>query len=191
MSDVEIAPEKELAQQHRRRIGRRIAIGLAIVLVAGFLIPNEPVIPVTGATASDWNPDSFWYEPWGISGVHKGIDIFGTREQDVVASTGGIVLFRGSVSRGGNVVVVLGPRWRVHYYAHLGDLDDTAGRFVASGTRLGSVGDSGNALGKQPHLHYAIVTLIPYPWRITTDTQGWKRMFYLDPGEQLEEPGLD
>ena len=187
MSDLEIAPDEEIAKRPHTRIGRRIGIVFAIVLLAGFLIPNKPVIPVTGATAADWHPDSFWYEPWGVSGVHKGIDIFGTREQDVVASTGGVVLFRGSVARGGNVVVVLGPRWRVHYYAHLGDLDSSAGRFVSSGARLGSVGDSGNALGKQPHLHYAIVTLIPYPWRITTDTQGWKRMFYLDPGEQLED----
>ncbi len=171
----------------RRRIARRIAAVSVVVTIAGFLIPENPVIPVTGATSADWNEESFWYEPWGVSGVHKGIDIFGTREQDVVASTGGIVLYSGTVSRGGNVVVVLGPRWRVHYYAHLGDVDETAGRFVTSGTRLGSVGDSGNALGKQPHLHYAIVTLIPYPWRITTDSQGWKRMFYLDPGEQLQE----
>ncbi len=187
VSDPETAPVEEIGERPRKRIGRRIAAVAAAVIVAGFLIPQDPIIPVTGATSADWNPETFWYEPWGISGVHKGIDIFGTREQDVVASTGGIVLYSGSVSRGGNVVVVLGPRWRVHYYAHLGDIDDTAGRFVSSGTRLGSVGDSGNALGKQPHLHYAIVTLIPYPWRITTDTQGWKRMFYLDPGELLPE----
>ncbi len=171
----------------RRRIGRRVAAVLLLILVAGFLIPESPVIPVTGATSADWHAESFWYEPWGASGVHKGIDIFGTLEQDVVASTGGIVLYRGTVSRGGNIVVVLGPRWRVHYYAHLGEIDDSAGRFVASGDRLGSVGDSGNAAGKPPHLHYTIVTLVPYPWRITTGTQGWKRMFYLDPGERLPD----
>ena len=172
----------------RRRIVRRIGFALATILVAGFLIPQDPAIPVTGATSADWNPESFWFEPWGASGVHKGIDVFGTGEQDVVASTGGVVLYRGTVSRGGNVVVILGPRWRVHYYAHLGDIDGTAGRLVSGGTRLGSVGDSGNAAGKPPHLHYAIVTLLPYPWRITTDTQGWKRMFYLDPGEDLQDP---
>ena len=165
----------------RRRLVRRIALVLAAVLLAGFLIPESAVVPVVGATSADWNEDSFWYEPWGVSGVHKGIDIFGERGQDVVASTGGIVLFRGSISRGGNVVVVLGPRWRFHYYAHLEEIDDDAGLWVSGGTRIGSVGDSGNAAGKQPHLHYTMLTMIPYPWLVTSETQGWKRMFYLDP----------
>ena len=164
---------------------------ISAVVFGGFLLPNDPAIPVTGATSADWNAESFWFEPWGASGVHKGIDIFGTRDQDVVASTGGIVLYRGTISRGGNIVVVLGPRWRVHYYAHLDEIDDDAGLFVSNGERLGNVGDSGNAVGRQPHLHYAIVTLIPYPWRATTGTQGWKRMFYLDPSEQLRGQGQD
>ena len=120
-----------------------------------------------------------------MSGVHKGIDIFGTREQDVVASTGGIVLYRGMISRGGNIVVVLGPRWRVHYYAHLDEIDDSAGRFVSSGTVIGTVGNSGNAAGKPSHLHYTLVSAIPYPWRMDSDTQGWKKMFYLDPTARL------
>lgn len=174
-----------LDQSRGRKVARRFGLALAIVLFAGFLIPEDVVIPVTGATSADWHPDSFWYEPWGASGVHKGIDIFGTGEQDVVASTAGIVLFRGTVERGGNVVVILGPRWRLHYYAHLGDIEDSLGRFVAGGARLGNVGNSGNAMNTPPHLHYSILTLIPYPWRITGGTQGWKRMFYLDPTARL------
>ena len=191
LSGIETTSEEELSDRPRRRIGRRIGLLALAVIVAGFLIPEDPVIPVTGASSADWNAESFWYEPWGVSGVHKGIDIFGTTDQDVVASTGGIVLYRGTISRGGNIVVVLGPRWRVHYYAHLDQIDDEAGWWVSSGTRLGNVGDSGNAVGKQPHLHYTIVTLIPYPWRATTGTQGWTRMFYLDPGEQLRERPQD
>jgi hypothetical protein len=47
------------------------------------------------------------------------------------------------------------------------------------------VGDTGNARGKPPHQHYAVLSVIPYPWRIDGATQGWKKMFYLDPGEIL------
>jgi murein DD-endopeptidase MepM/ murein hydrolase activator NlpD len=47
------------------------------------------------------------------------VDIFAKEGTRVVASTTGIVLFTGEVRRGGNVVVVLGSKWRVHYYAHL------------------------------------------------------------------------
>ncbi|MGZ4954639.1 MAG: hypothetical protein ACXV8Q_05960 [Methylobacter sp.] len=49
---------------------------LFIGLAVGFLIPVSHQIPVAGATATDWNPASFWYYPWGRSGTHKGIDIF-------------------------------------------------------------------------------------------------------------------
>jgi len=36
---------------------------------------------VLGATPKDWNHATFWYEPWGKSGVHKGIDIFGKKKR--------------------------------------------------------------------------------------------------------------
>jgi len=41
----------------------------------------------------------------------------------------------------------------------------TSFSLVNQNTIIGSVGDSGNAKGKPPHLHYSIVTLIPYLWR--------------------------
>lgn len=138
------------------------------------------------ATTADWNKDAFWYEPWGASGVHKGIDIFAPAGQPVVAATGGVVLYSGTLRVGGEVIAVLGPKWRVHYYAHLQSRNTAAGRFVSQGEAIGSVGDSGNATGKPAHLHYSVVTVLPYPWRVTRDTQGWRRMFYLDPAEQFE-----
>ncbi|UXH77159.1 M23 family metallopeptidase [Roseateles amylovorans] len=163
---------------------RRTVIALSSLLalvVAGYLIPEATVIPVGGAAASDWNPKSFWFEPWGKSGVHKGIDIFARQGRPVVATTGGIVLYQGSLDLGGHVVAVLGPKWRIHYYAHLAEPSD-APLFVARGERIGSVGTSGNAAGKPPHLHYAVLSVVPLPWRFSTATQGWKRMFFLDPG---------
>ena len=56
---------------------------------------------------------------------------------------------------------------------------------VGSGEIVGAVGDSGNAAGKQPHLHYSIISMLPYPWLMTTETQGWKKMFVLNPHEYL------
>ncbi len=73
---------------------------------------------------------------------------------------------------------------RVHYYAHMDQLF-VSGGLVSRATPIGSVGASGNAAGKPPHLHYTILTLVPYPWRFSRGPQGWKKMFYLDPGEEL------
>ena len=163
---------------------RRWLLALAVLLLLPFVVPEQPRIPVEGATTRDWNPQSFWYEPWGKSGVHKGIDIFAPKGRPVLSATWGIVVFRGELGMGGKVVAVLGPKWRLHYYAHL---DDSAPGLplVKPGSRLGSVGTSGNAAGKPPHLHYAILSLLPRPWQYSTATQGWKRMFFVDPGKLL------
>ena len=177
-------PDSDKNLQPRSRVSRFLLV-LALLLVVGLGWPERVVIPVTGATVSDWNEDTFWYEPWGASGVHKGIDIFARPGTPVVAATGGVVVYSGSLRIGGNVVVVLGPKWRLHYYAHLEKRDASAGSFVLGGDQLGTVGNTGNAAGKPSHLHYSIVTMVPYPWRMTTESQGWKKMFFLDPNERL------
>lgn len=168
-----------------RRLALRTVGIVFCIVVAGLLLPERRIIPVQGATPRDWNPRSFWFEPWGRSGVHKGIDIFAPRGRAVLAATPGLVVYRGTWGDGGTVVAVLGPKWRIHYYAHLVDGSTDGAVFVGRGALLGQVGTSGNAVGKAPHLHYAVVSLVPLPWRYSTATQGWKRMFYLDPGEAL------
>ncbi len=159
---------------------------LAILVIAvGFLIPERLVIPVRGATPADWNRNSFWFRPWGKSGVHRGIDIFAPQGREVISSCGGIVLCTESNAVGGNIVAVLGPKWRIHYYAHLHEIKTAAGSYVSRGEVIGTVGSTGNAAGKPPHLHYAIITQIPYPWLYRAERFGVDRMFYLSPQERL------
>lgn len=171
------------------RLLLKLSLGLLAILLIGLLIPERALIPVEGASTRDWNPKSFWYEPWGLSGVHKGIDIFAPQGRKVVSATPGVVVYRGEWGRGGRVVAVLGPKWRLHYYAHLSSFSHEAPLLVASGSPLGTVGTSGNAEGKPPHLHYTVISLLPLPWRYSTETQGWRKMFYLDPGALLREGG--
>lgn len=157
------------------------------VVSLGFFVPQRLVYPVQGANSSDWNKDSFWFEPWGHSGVHKGIDIFKERGTPVVAASAGVIVYRGQLELGGNVVIILGPKWRMHYYAHLDSVSAGNGAVVRPGDMIGTVGNSGNAEGKEPHLHYVIQSLVPYPQRYRAGTQGWKRMFYLNPSEELRK----
>jgi murein DD-endopeptidase MepM/ murein hydrolase activator NlpD len=170
-----------VGRRRRIRWRRWVRPCLALFLLP-FLWPDRPVIPVEGATRADWNPRSFWYYPWGASGVHKGIDIFAAEGRPVLAATSGLVIGSGFNGAGGNMIAVLGPRWCVHYYAHLSRIDVGAGNWVWRGQTIGAVGSTGNAVDKPPHLHYAIITAVPYPWRITAEPQGWRKMFFLDPG---------
>lgn len=166
---------------------KKVAIALLGILVVGMLIPQNLEMPVVGAHKADYNSESFWYYPWGKSVTHKGVDIFATEGTPVTSSTSGLVLFAGEISLGGNFILVLGPKWRLHYYAHLNSIETHAFDFVGHSDTIGSVGTTGNAAGKAPHLHYSILTLVPYVWRIDSDRQGWKKMFYLNPIEYLEE----
>jgi murein DD-endopeptidase MepM/ murein hydrolase activator NlpD len=83
------------------------------------------------------------------------------------------------------VISVLGPKWRIHYYAHLQSISVHAGEYVSAGKQIGTVGTTGNAVGKPPHLHYSIISQIPYLWRYKPESYGIDRMFFLDPGEKL------
>ncbi len=166
-------------------IKRLLIAAVFIILIAGFLIPENLQIPVEDATSKDWNEQSFWYEPWGASGVHKGIDIFADKGKALLSSSPAIILYSGELARGGKVILSLGPKWRLHYYAHLEYSAVKRWQRVKGGEQIGLIGDSGNAKGKPPHVHYSVVTLLPYVWRIDNSTQGWKKMFYLDPSELL------
>jgi len=177
--------EPRIKPKHRKK---RILIWCIVVLVIiGLLIPEELVVPVEQATSNDWNHQSFWYEPWGESGVHKGIDIFADKGTSLLSASKGLVLFTGEIKLGGKIVLVLGPQWHLHYYAHLDQITTESLSMVGRGEKIGTVGDSGNAKGKQPHLHYSIVSLLPYFWRIDLSTQGWKKMFYLNPHRRLTD----
>lgn len=166
-------------------IGTIFALPL-LLLAVGLCLPERLIIPVKGATKSDWNANSFWFSPWGKSGVHKGIDIFAQEGVPVIAASSGLVVQAGFTPGGGNVVSVLGPKWRIHYYAHLKNIKAKNWEFVSQGSEIGTVGTTGNAVGKQPHLHYAIITQTPYVWLFQAEKYGFDKMFFLNPHKMLQ-----
>ncbi|WP_332675525.1 M23 family metallopeptidase [Aromatoleum sp.] len=98
-----------------------------------------------------------WHAPRSGRRRHEGIDIVAPGGTPVRAATEGVVLHVGTNRLGGRVVWVLGPGGQRHYYAHLARFADVfPGQRIAAGTLLGHVGDTGNARGTPPHLHYGI-----------------------------------
>ena len=157
-----------------------------LILLIGFLIPQKMIIPVQGATTQDWDVTSFWAYPWGTSITHKGIDIFNPKGTNVISATYGIVIYTHEGGKGGKAVMTLGPKWRFHYYAHLDEIKTFPLRPLKIGQVIGTVGDTGNAKGKPPHLHYAITSPFPYIHLRDNDAvHGWKKMFHLNPDSWL------
>ena len=172
----------QFGKKHRKGFGWLLGI-----IIVGFLLPEPLIIPVEDATRKDWNQNTFWAEPWSESSVHRGIDIFAPQSKPVIAPIYGIVLYRGQdYEKGGNVIWMLGPKWKLHYFAHLNKYDVSFLEPVRQGEKIGEVGNTGNAKGKSPHLHYSIVTPIPYTSRYDSNsTYGWQKMFFLNPSELL------
>ncbi len=80
------------------------------------------------------------------------------RGTPVTSTTRGVIVSIREGGLGGKQVWVLGPAAQRHYYAHLDAWAEglREGDVVQAGEALGIVGDTGNARGTPPHLHYGI-----------------------------------
>jgi len=127
--------------------------------------PARLPIPIA-ATRARRLVDS-WGAPRAGGRKHEGVDIFAPKGTPVVSTTRGLVTRVGTNRLGGLIVGVLGPGLEWHYYAHLdrfGAYEE--GDVVNPGDVLGYVGNTGNARGTPPHLHYGIYrdgASNPYP----------------------------
>lgn len=161
---------------------RLFLISLLLLVLVGYLWPSSLIIPVRGASPESWDRDSYWYYPWGESITHKGIDIFAAKGTGVIAPVEGIVLNTSTTKNGGKVIYLLGPKWRVYYFAHLDTILVHAGNLVAQNQLIAAVGNTGNAQGKPAHLHFSVMTILPYFWNYDRKArQGYLKMFYLNP----------
>ena len=88
---------------------------------------------------------------------HKGVDIFASRGTPVVAVASGTITSVETTGTGGRVVWERDDtRGLLYYYAHLDEQRVEAGRRVNAGDIIGTVGNTGNASGGSPHLHFGV-----------------------------------
>lgn len=128
-------------------------------------LPTENSLP---SPLPQQNLSDTWGAARSQGRTHEGIDIFAARGTPIQATTAGIVSKIGENTLGGRVVVIVGPGGADHYYAHLEEYADIAPNdWVDAGDIIGYVGDSGNAKGTPPHVHYGIYiqgnAVNPYP----------------------------
>lgn len=128
-----------------------------------------PALPVPVQGVSRKAIVDSWGSPRGRDRQHRGVDIFAKRGTPVLAPVRGLIIGIGENRLGGNNVRVLGPGLQVHYFAHLdrfGPIKEY--ELVQRGDVIGYVGNTGNAKGAPPHLHYGIYVyregaINPYP----------------------------
>jgi murein DD-endopeptidase MepM/ murein hydrolase activator NlpD len=90
--------------------------------------------------------------------THQGTDIFAEYGAPLVACERGVVTRVGTDTLGGTKLWVVGQSGTRYYYAHLSGYAPglADGMVVEAGTLVGFVGDSGNARGGTPHLHFEV-----------------------------------
>ena len=108
--------------------------------------------PIRGRISSDYG-----YRRSPISGkrhFHNGIDIAAPRGTPVAAALYGQVGYVGRDNTWGNYVVINHHSGYRTLYAHLHVVRVRVGDSVATGQRIGDVGNTGRSTG--PHLHFAV-----------------------------------
>lgn len=95
-----------------------------------------------------------WGAPRSGGRTHKGVDMFARRGTPVVAPVSGTVEHR-SNSLGGPSFHLWGNDGNYYYGTHLDAYGPITGS-IDAGTVIGYVGDTGNASGTSPHLHFEV-----------------------------------
>jgi hypothetical protein len=90
--------------------------------------------------------------------LHQGTDVFADFGTPIVSSEAGKVVQKGTAGAGGISVWLRGDSGMGYYYAHLQSWarDLQVGQRVEKGYVIGFVGDTGNAEGGSPHLHFEL-----------------------------------
>ena len=141
---------KELTAQREREIeearARAAQRASGSVQVGSFICPFTP-----GRTS--------FIDSWGFprSGgrSHKGVDMFAARGEPMYAVQSGVARVS-SNSLGGITVYLSSDTGFRYYYAHLEGTAFSGSKRVSQGETIGYNGNSGNARGTSPHLHFEI-----------------------------------
>ena len=178
---------------------------LSLTLAAGAsAVPSQPVprliFPVVGTVSYT---DDFGQARAG--GAHQGNDILAARHAPAVAVEPGTVKFWTTSANAGCMLYLYGDSGTTYLYIHLNN-DQTArndnqgscvagtayapglksGAHVAAGQLVGYVGDSGDADGIHPHLHFELHPndgAAVSPYRYLRKAQ--PLIFYAKPGSKV------
>ena len=159
--------------------------GAALLLIASVLLPAGTafaatpkkgavptlLFPVAGAVTYQ---DDFG-QPRGDGPPHQGNDLLGVKKTPVIAVEGGTVKFWTTSATAGCMLYLYGDSGTMYEYIHLNNdktmKNDNKGKCVAgtayapglkdgahvsAGQQVGFLGDSGDANGIHPHLHFEV-----------------------------------
>ena len=128
-------------------------------------------------------------------GGHLGIDIFAPKGTPLISCVNGTIQsIRRNSDVGGNTVNIKGNDGKNYYYAHLNSVNNELekGESITKGKFLGTVGNTGNAMGTHPHLHFSIYkgdyrkgSIDPWPY--LSETLNGEDIVIIDKDDVIEK----
>jgi murein DD-endopeptidase MepM/ murein hydrolase activator NlpD len=110
-----------------------------------------------------------WGAPRSGGRRHMGTDVFAPMGSPAYAVTDGVVRRTSYSDNGGLQVYLRGSDGNEYFYAHMSAYVARVGQHVAAGDEIAKVGDTGNARGGAPHVHFEVhpgggAPINPYPY---------------------------
>ena len=139
--DAQAAAESTLTRIIREREAANRASGSSGNLSVG---RGGCMWPARGRVTSEYG------RRWGR--MHQGIDIANSTGTPIYAAQAGEVIFAGRMSGYGNAVMIDHGGGFTTLYAHQSRIMVSKGQSLDRGSRVGSIGNTGNSTG--PHLHF-------------------------------------
>lgn len=151
------ALKKELAAQAAREARAEAAVAVpAAAPAAPAVPPPAPDLPKGSMTCPVDGPHSFidsWGYPRSGGRTHEGTDIMAASGTPVVAITDGTITYSGYGSSAGYWIVLTGDDGHGYWYMHNTE-NLVSGGHVKVGQQIATVGNTGNASGGAPHVHF-------------------------------------
>jgi murein DD-endopeptidase MepM/ murein hydrolase activator NlpD len=110
-----------------------------------------------------------WGAPRSGGRHHMGTDVFAPMGSPAYAVIDGVVRRESTSSNGGLQVYLRGSDGNEYFYAHMSRYVARVGQHVSIGEEIAKVGDTGNARGGPPHVHFEVhpgggAPVNPYPY---------------------------
>ena len=150
--EAEQARLRAEAEAKKRRAAEAAARAVAAGLSGGSQVVSGIICPFTPGRTQFGDT---YGAPRSGGRLHRGVDMFAPRGEPIYAVEGGTAVVS-EHGLGGKQIMLRASSGRGYYYAHLDGFAVSNGASVSQGDLVGYNGDSGNAEGTSPHLHFQI-----------------------------------
>ncbi|HVF20073.1 MAG TPA: peptidoglycan DD-metalloendopeptidase family protein [Mycobacteriales bacterium] len=97
-----------------------------------------------------------WGAPRSGGRRHKGVDVFAPMGSPSYAVTDGVISNIHAGGNGGKMLYLRGDDGNEYFYSHMSSYASKEGDRVRAGEIIAYVGDTGNARGGSPHVHFEV-----------------------------------